>query len=91
MPPKAEAYDHMERRCPRLGGPVTFRYCRECPDTEGFCPKTADCWWEYFDVMTYLKTHLSEKEFNELSEAKFKPKVSSLLEIIQQLSGNSKQ
>ncbi len=84
MPVKPDTYDCMERRCPRLGGPVTFHYCRNCPDTGGFCPKTADCWWEYFDIAAYMKQYLSEDELKALTEKKFKPRVTSLLEMIQE-------
>ena len=79
-----DIYDHFERRCPRLGGPVKFAYCRTCGDQDNFCQKVTDCWWEYFDIISYLKNTLPENEFAALTQAKSKPKITSLMEIIAQ-------
>lgn len=74
----------LERRCPRLGGPVTFQYCRTSADDGLPCWKIIDCWWEYFDVVTYLKNDLPEDIFKKIAGARPKPKMQSLLELIQQ-------
>jgi len=79
-----ESKDHLERRCPRLGGPVSFRYCRTSGDDVSACWKIFDCWWEGFDVVGYLKKHLPEDKFNMLVNAKPKPKTVSLVELIEQ-------
>jgi hypothetical protein len=84
-----DTYDHLERRCPRLGGPVSFNYCRTCGDEKIFCQKIADCWWEYFDVAAWLKENLSEEDLNELLTKKPKPKLTGILEIIKTV--NSEQ
>ena len=76
--------DNLERRCPRLGGPVAFKYCRLAGEAQRPCWKIADCWWERFDVITYLKAVLSEKELMSLLEARPKPKVASILELVEQ-------
>jgi hypothetical protein len=76
--------DDLERRCPRLGGPVTFRYCRFAGSDRSMCWKIADCWWERFDVMTYLRGILSEPELNALLAKRPKQKVSSIIELIEQ-------
>jgi len=76
--------DHLEQRCPKLGGVVSFQYCRTCGDDGLPCFKILDCWWEYFDVVTYLKKHLTEEQFNMLVNAKQKPKILTLLELIEQ-------
>jgi len=81
---KAESKNNLTCRCPRLGGPVSFRYCMSSGDDSRPCWKIFDCWWEYFDVVTYLKKNLAEKEFNMLLRAKPKPKISSLVDLIQQ-------
>jgi hypothetical protein len=72
------------RRCPRLGNPVPFDYCEICGDDQQPCFKILDCWWEHFDVVQYLKDNLSEDQFNHLMAARSKPKVTSLLELIEQ-------
>lgn len=77
-------HDARERRCPRLGHPVTFAYCRLHAAEKGPCFKALDCWWEIFDVAAYFKERLSEEDFARLAEAKPKPKICSILELIQQ-------
>ena len=73
-----------EIRCPRLGGPVYFKYCMTCGDGKSTCFKIFDCWWEHFDVVQYLKDNLTENQFNHLMAARPKPKVTSLIELIEQ-------
>jgi hypothetical protein len=79
------------RRCPRLGNPVPFQYCRVCDnDNQRPCFKILDCWWEYFDVVQYLKERLPEDQFNSLMDARPKPKVASLVELIEQARQRNK-
>ena len=40
-------------------------------------------------MVQYLKDHLAEDQFNRLMEARPKPKVTSLLELIEQAKKNS--
>jgi len=79
-----EKQQTLVRRCPRLGNSVPFNYCEICGDDQQPCFKILDCWWEHFDVVQYLKDNLSEDQFNHLMEARPKPKVTSLLELIEQ-------
>ncbi len=76
-------YDMLERHCPRLGGPVSFRYCRQSGDNSLPCWKVFDCWWERFDVVSCLKRELSEEQFTELASYQPKPKAISLIEMIE--------
>ena len=39
MKPLCEDVDRLERRCPRLGGPITFGYCRAAEDNGNPCFK----------------------------------------------------
>jgi len=48
------------------------------------CFKLSDCWWEHFDVAAYLKTKLTEEQFDRFICSKPKPKVASLLDLIEQ-------
>jgi len=73
----------LSRRCPRLGGPVNFSYCMRC-ELEQPCFKVVDCWWETFDIVRYLQEHLPEEQFTRVLNARPKPKVASLVEIIAQ-------
>jgi len=79
-----ESIDQLERRCPRLGGPVLFAYCKTSSDNHSVCWKILDCWWECFDVVGHLKKFLSEDELKELANKKPKPKIVSLVELIEQ-------
>jgi hypothetical protein len=78
-----EDLDRYERRCPRLGGPVSFRYCLGADEKGKACHKIIDCWWEYFDVMSFLKTHLPEKAFKALTKSRPMNKVTSLVDLIE--------
>ena len=78
----------LERRCPRLGGPVSFSYCKTCDEDHQPCFKIIDCWWETFDVVRYLKDHLSEEQFNRLNKATPRPKIASLVELIEKAKKN---
>lgn len=75
--------DRLERRCPKLGGPVTFGYCRRCEADDAACGKIVDCWWERFDVVAHLRCLLSEPDFNRLMAQEPKPKLTSILELIE--------
>jgi hypothetical protein len=66
-----------------LGGPVAFQYCLGADDDEKPCPKTIDCWWEYFDVVGYVKAHLSERAFKRLSQHRPADKTASLVDLIE--------
>lgn len=82
--------DQLQRRCPRLGSPVEFSYCMTCDDPDFPCFKVFDCWWEYFDVVTYMRQKLSKEQFDKLTQRKTKPKVASILEIIREIQQNQK-
>ena len=73
-------------RCPRLGHELTFGYCRQ--ETRGRpCRLILDCWWERFDVRSFLQTHLPEEAMAQVERAGAAPppsKVLSLVDMIQQ-------
>ena len=73
-------------RCRRLGEEVTFGYCRQ--ETGGKpCRLILDCWWERFDVRSFLQAHLTEEHMGQVERAGAAPppsKVLSLVEMIQQ-------
>ena len=78
-----------QRRCPRLGGPVAFAYCESCGEQNSYCFKILDCWWEHFDIVGYLKQKLTQTEIEEIARARPKPKVASLIELIQKAKNNT--
>lgn len=83
--------DQLQRRCPRLGGPIEFSYCRKCEDQGRPCFKVLDCWWEIFDVVTYMRQKLTEEQFNQLAQKNTKPKVVSIVEMIREIQQRQKK
>jgi hypothetical protein len=73
-------------RCRRLGHEVTFGYCRQ--ETGGNpCRLILDCWWDKFDVRSFLRANLPDQAMAEIENARISPppsKVLSLMELIQQ-------
>jgi hypothetical protein len=77
-------FDDRQRRCPRLGHPVRFDYCRIGGDNQRPCFKVFDCWWEAFDVVGYFKQELPDAEFQRLVSTPPPNKTASLIDLIQQ-------
>ena len=76
-------------RCPRLGHQINFQYCRI--ENMGLpCFKILDCWFQHFDVESYLRQDLSSEEWDKTFNRTPKSKVASLLELIEKVK-NSKQ
>ena len=70
-------------RCPRLGHQIHFSYCRQ--ENQGLpCFKTLDCWHTHFNVQTFLKAELTEDQWEKVFTRRVKPKMLSLLELIEQ-------
>lgn len=73
-------------RCRRLGQEVTFAYCRQ--ESNGMpCRLILDCWWERFDVRSFLQAHLPPEVMAQVERAGTSPapsKVLSLLDLVQQ-------
>ena len=76
--------DHDGRtiRCRRLGHQVPFRYCRT-QEGESICPLILDCWWQVFDVRSFLAEHLPPEQMERLEAGCRPDRVASLMEIIE--------
>jgi hypothetical protein len=79
---KEALYDHLEIRCPKLGGQVTFTYCRREGGTLP-CQRTIVCWQCRFPVEAFLKSILEKEEWDRWSHQKPKEKMVTLLELIE--------
>lgn len=76
-------------RCPRLGHQISFSYCRA--ENRGLpCFKTLDCWCDHFPVEEYLKKDLTAEEWERAFSGPPKPKILSLVELIQQAKNRAK-
>ena len=75
--------DDYKIRCPRLGHQISFSYCRS--ENRGLpCFKTLDCWFEHFLVEAFLRKELTPAEWDKVFERPVKPKIVSLVELIEQ-------
>lgn len=80
-------HDTLSQRCPMLGHEVTFSYCRQ-PGQQIPCRKIFDCWWDKIDIQVFISEHYNEEIQNALHQPP-KPKMLSLLEIIEQARRNT--
>ena len=77
-----ERYDQLLIRCPRLGGEVTFGYCRvEGGDLP--CMRTVACWQGCIPVADYLREMLTPERLERFVELRAKEKIISLVELIE--------
>jgi hypothetical protein len=72
-------FDGLETRCPRLGGTVTFDYCRKAGSTLP-CPRSLVCWELFFPVDEYMRRILSPDEWQQVFNALPKNKMEIILE-----------
>ncbi|HBI14837.1 MAG TPA: hypothetical protein DDY20_04895 [Desulfobulbaceae bacterium] len=75
--------DIVQIRCPRLGHQIHFSYCRR--ENLGLpCSHIILCWHPYFAVEEYLRRELTEDEWRDAFDKPVKPKVLTLVELIEQ-------
>jgi len=73
-------FDELEIRCPRLGGSVTFDYCRKVADGLP-CSRSLVCWEMQFPVMEYMKRILTEDEWEAVFNEDTQSRIEKILEI----------
>jgi len=76
-------FEDIQIRCPKLGGPVSFEYCRIERNPRP-CQKTIKCWSFHFDVEALFREILTLEEFGECFLESPPSKVATLLELIEQ-------
>ena len=77
-----DVYDHLQIRCPRLGGEVTFAYCLvEGGDIP--CMRIIACWQSCLPVAGYLEEILTPAQAERFGELKPRDKVVTLIELIE--------
>ena len=76
--------DGFQIRCPRLGHQIFFSYCRQ--ENMGIpCRRILDCWYTYFPVVEFLEQELSPEEWQSAFGRPVKPKMTSLVEILEKV------
>ena len=68
-------------RCRMLGHEVPFSYCRTCGQNNIPCRKIFDCWYETFDVDTFMREHYSPEQLQAILSPPT-TKVASLVDLI---------
>ena len=75
-------YDSLQIRCPRLGGEVTFGYCRieggELP-----CLRIIACWQCCIPIAEYLRETLSPDQLERFAKQNPKERIATLVELIE--------
>ncbi len=75
-------YGGIEIRCPRMGGQVTFEYCRmEGGDLP--CSRAIACWNLHFDAEAFFREVLCPEDFEKAFATPQQPKVVTLIELIE--------
>ncbi len=79
-------YDSLLIRCPKLGGEVTFSYCRmEGGDIP--CMRIIACWQCCLPIAGYLEEILTPAQADHFHMQRPKDKIISLIEIIEAAKG----
>lgn len=74
-------YDHLEIRCPTLGHPLSFSYCRTT-DGDKPCRRIYNCWFQRIPIEKYMQTYFPKETIDNIV-APPKPKMLSLVELIE--------
>ncbi len=77
--------DNLETRCPRLGGPVTFHYCRYAADNLP-CSRSLICWQNHFPVHEYLGRLMTKEEWVDAFEKPSAERLDRILTIAAETS-----
>ena len=83
-----DQHDNRDIYCRMLGHEITFAYCRQGVSSHP-CRRIFDCWFESFDVEKYIQEHFTDEEIRGFL-APPKPKMTTLIELIQQAQKNAK-
>lgn len=82
-------YDSLQIRCPRLGGEVTFAYCKvEGGDIP--CMRIVACWNSCLNVSGYLGEKLSLAQAERFCELRPRDKVVTLIDLIEAAKVNKR-
>ncbi len=85
-----EKYDHLEIRCPRLGGEVRFSYCRrEGGDLP--CMRIITCWHLFIPVEKHLKENMTPDIWESFVSQAPKDKITTIIELIDEAKKRATQ
>lgn len=76
-------------RCPQLGGPVTFDYCRRM-NKKLPCYNLFRCWGDKIDLQTWLTENFTQEEIQQAMEKPANMRIQSIFDVIQSVKDSSK-
>lgn len=80
---KHTVIDTLSTRCPKLGGAVTFSYCKKV--NSGLpCNRVLVCWELHFPVEKYMNIVLNKEEWDKVFNTPVKPRIDVLIELSEQ-------
>ena len=83
-----DQYDSKLVRCPKLGQQITFSYCRRESGNLP-CSRALRCWEQAFPASDYFRGCLTDEQWKMCFEEAPKPKIVSLIELIEQAKKNA--
>ena len=85
--PGEEEIDAIEMwRCPQLGGPVNFKYCRVM--NNGLpCPRIIGCWRSTFDIIAYLEAHYCLEDLQKVFDVPSKDRWTRIVDALDKAKG----
>ena len=87
MAENLDHHDRRSRRCPKLRHPILFSYCRS-PGSDDPCRAIFNCWWEHFDVVSFVRAHYGDAGVNRVLAPR-PDKLLSLIDLIEQARKNT--
>jgi len=81
--PKRPPFEEIQIRCPRLGGPVSFEYCR-VEDRQRPCTRAVVCWSVHFDAESFFRETMTPEDFEERFHNAPPSKIITLVDLIEQ-------
>jgi len=75
-----DEYDDLERRCPQLGGPVPFKYCRTMNEKLP-CRRVIECWGIKFDAPEWLSKNYTPEQVEQAFTPDTRTRIDKILEI----------
>jgi len=75
-----DEHDELSRRCPPLGGPVPFKYCRTV-NRKLPCGRILLCWGGKIDIPAFLEANYKEEELKAVFERDPRTKVQKIVQM----------
>ncbi|MBN1558608.1 hypothetical protein JW998_00045 [candidate division KSB1 bacterium] len=81
-------YDDLDIRCPQLGHPLNFSYCRSTHNNTP-CRNILNCWFQRLPVERFVQDHFPAGTIEKLTTPP-RPKLQSLVELIEKAQAAKK-